>query len=586
MKKFLVYSLFIFLSASLAGAQCVVNCTSVTATLTDSAGQIWTFATVTINIVKPFGNPGQILNNGVPIGSSTYTVTTDLTGTFTISLDDNNVLTPKGTTWSFTLCPNATVQNCSQSTQFITGASLNLTTILSTAITPVIVNTAPTIFRAYNDLEALGGQGSVYWRTSDNTLRGCFGAPCPSSWIPIGSGGGGGGSGTVNNGNLNLIPKYVTNPNGTVLGPDANLDDGATLANALTYKGSTGLNLPTDGVHAGSVQIGGNTTLPTTFSTNAIGWIGPNSNSFTSWFLQPSSTGPSNATPFMSCSTPVSNVSTCTFVAATGSNGLPANPQIGDTIRFNIDGSGLWVATNTASPSIGVYPVWGGQPQSFGIFGNISVTCSGNNSSDVNPTLTLGSGRLCGQTGAVGSTSTVIGLSFGANGNNSRIGMQAFYRWSARISFNLLTNARYWMGLSSFNSSGTGNNTATIVGSTAYATNTPNKSTEGFRCSAGTDTNWQAVAIIATGGGGTQTTVNTSVACDTNIHLFEMTPNAAGTSILYWIDGTNVATISTNLPPPANGANSWGDIFFTGDNENTTTAISATLYSMQISLKQ
>lgn len=274
-----------------------------------------------------------------------------------------------------------------------------------------------------------------------------------------------------------------------------------------------------------------------------------------------------------------------TACGQTGGGGLPTAPQIGDCARYNVNGDGVWDAVNCAWSTVSVFAVLGSSPQAVGQFGGGNVNCSGNNNTNVNPTATAGPGSICGETGGNASTSTVIGLSFGANGNNSRMGMQAFYRFSAKVALGTLTNSRFWLGLATFDNSGTGGNVAAIVGTTAYATNTPNKSTEGFRCAGGTDTTFQAVAITAGASSGSQTTVNTGVACDTNIHLFEMIPNSTGTAIAYWIDNSLVATISTNLPPPANGANSWGDLFLVGDNENTTSAISATFYSMQISLK-
>jgi hypothetical protein len=183
---------------------------------------------------------------------------------------------------------------------------------------------------------------------------------------------------------------------------------------------------------------------------------------------------------------------------------------------------------------------------------------------------------------ASASTNTLIGVESPENGNVSLIGMQAFYRLSLRASLGALANVRYWLGLACWNSTGTGGNTSHMVGTSILASDTPNKSLEGFRYSAGTDTDFQAVAITA---GGAQTTVDTGVAADTVIHLFEMTTDSTGTTIYYFIDNVKVATISTNLPPPANTSNSWGSLFFTGDNKNTNTAVSLRFYSMQISLK-
>lgn len=265
------------------------------------------------------------------------------------------------------------------------------------------------------------------------------------------------------------------------------------------------------------------------------------------------------------------------------SGGFPSNPQIGDTLRFNVNGDGLWDVVNFAQPVIGLYAVSQLTTlQAFGTFGSGTASATGNNNSTVVPTATAQAGLSIGQT-AGASLNTVIAANFGENGSTSTIGMEAFYRWSFKAALGGLTNARYWFGLGCHTGGGTGNNGAAFAGTTAYASDTPNKSTVGFLYSAGVVSgDFQAEAVTA---GGSQTAVDTHVVADTNPHLFEMTTNSTGSSILYWIDGINVATISTNLPPPANTFNSWGDLFFTGDNKNTSTAISLTFYSMQISLK-
>ena len=213
-----------------------------------------------------------------------------------------------------------------------------------------------------------------------------------------------------------------------------------------------------------------------------------------------------------------------------------------------------------------------------GFCGALPVTPLGN-LSNVAPTGSLGAGITVTSSSGAASTATIIGMNFCLNGGVSLLGMEAFSHWAYRASIGNTANVRYWHGLACYNSSGAGGNTLQITNSTAYANDTPNKSTIGFRYSAGTDSHWQAVAITA---GGSQTTVDTGISPDTNVHLFEMTTNTAGTAVSFLIDSALVATISTNLPPPANTANSWGSLFFTGDNKNTATQISSTFYSMQM----
>ena len=258
---------------------------------------------------------------------------------------------------------------------------------------------------------------------------------------------------------------------------------------------------------------------------------------------------------------------------------FPTNPQLGDTIRYNTKGDGAWDATNMAQPVSYFYPVYGGNPISIGPMSTGAAIFGPN--ADVNATATAGVAKSFTSSSSA-STSTVIGMHTGENGNNSVEGMLAFYRFTARLSFGGITNARYWLGLGCYHNTGAGNNGVVINNSTAYAADTPNKTTLGFRYSAGTDTHWQAVSANA---GGSQTTVDTGVTPDTNPHTWEMTTNAAGTAVNFLIDGAVVATITTNLPIPANAQDSFGDMFWTADNENTANAVSAIFYFMQISHK-
>ena len=75
-------------------------------------------------------------------------------------------------------------------------------------------------------------------------------------------------------------------------------DDGITTANTFTYAGTGGIaasagpiQSTSDGTHAGSLQLVGNTTAPT-LAANSWGFVGPNSASFTKWFIQPPAVGP------------------------------------------------------------------------------------------------------------------------------------------------------------------------------------------------------------------------------------------------------------------------------------------------------
>lgn len=183
--KRIVILLLICLSSVYTVGQCIGNCTNVTATLVDTTGQVWSNATVNITLIPPFGNPAPMLNNGLPINSPLNTVTTNGLGQFTISLDDNSQIFPTGSRWKFSMCPNATVTNCSDGLIYVNGTSQDLSASLNSYLIPPMVNSGPSIQRAYKDSEAIGGTGSVYWDTVNNVLKGCAISPC--NWTIIGN---------------------------------------------------------------------------------------------------------------------------------------------------------------------------------------------------------------------------------------------------------------------------------------------------------------------------------------------------------------------------------------------------------------
>lgn len=174
MKRLLIiFSLFVSCYAH-ATAPALTN---VTATLTDSTGQVWANGTWRVEFIPPFGNPSPPNNNGNPI-TPPQTGVMDGTGTLTVTLDDNIVVAPAGTLWKFTLCPNANPASCSFSSQVVHGATQNLSASISADLTPVAVNANPTLARAYTDAEVTAGFGAQYIRVTDGHLRICAIAFC------------------------------------------------------------------------------------------------------------------------------------------------------------------------------------------------------------------------------------------------------------------------------------------------------------------------------------------------------------------------------------------------------------------------
>jgi hypothetical protein len=110
----------------------------------------------------------------------------------------------------------------------------------------------------------------------------------------------------------NVIPKSLDATHGLITASLAT-DNGSTFS----YSGANGISTTSDGVHAGQISLVGNTTNPAV-PANTAGIVGPALASFTAYSLQLPSTGPTNALPLLSCATPASSVSACTFVANSG----------------------------------------------------------------------------------------------------------------------------------------------------------------------------------------------------------------------------------------------------------------------------
>ncbi len=85
--------------------------------------------------------------------------------------------------------------------------------------------------------------------------------------------------------------------------------------NATTVTATGPTTVTSDGIHAGYTNWVGNTANQAV-TPNTIGFMGPTAVSFTGYALQFPIIGPTTALPILSCPTPVSSVSACSFVAA------------------------------------------------------------------------------------------------------------------------------------------------------------------------------------------------------------------------------------------------------------------------------
>lgn len=170
--KLILSFLLLFLGfGSLASAQT----TAVTGTITDSDSQLWTNAKYNVTFVPNpnFPNLNLYTINGTAITSGTYigylsqNSVTNGSGVLSITLLDNNIISPAGSSWRFTIQSNTSAQAVSYPSVAVSGASQSLTTFLSTnSIAPRFPAT-PGAF-GYNDgeISVIPQPGGYYWSTT------------------------------------------------------------------------------------------------------------------------------------------------------------------------------------------------------------------------------------------------------------------------------------------------------------------------------------------------------------------------------------------------------------------------------------
>jgi hypothetical protein len=236
-----------------------------------------------------------------------------------------------------------------------------------------------------------------------------------------------------------------------------------------------------------------------------------------------------------------------------GGVGVSANvPRVGDILAYNVYGDNLWDVTGAIPRGLGY--------QCDGL--NSTAQPYGSASTGVG----LGSFVLTAATATESATLTsvastpqigpAVGVQFGYSGGTSHYSIGTIRRFVCRARVNsAVANTRYWIGFGEFQ-----------FADTSYVTNTPNHKYVSFRLSNGVDgTTWAAVS----GTDNThQTVVSTGVAVDTtNSQLFEIV--VSGINAYFYINGTLVANISTNVPAAATLVGH----FAGGDNNNLSATI-------------
>lgn len=156
--------------------------TNLTATLTDSTGQLWVNGSYSISFVPTPGIPGPFYWNGEVFEPEVYTGQLSDAGVLVVTLPDNFTITPSGSQWAFVLCANTSAP-CTRIVVPVTGASEDLSALFSSRIVPPILFSTP-VPRAYSSAEIYTpppNQGGLFYQVLDNLLYFWNG----TEWVPL-----------------------------------------------------------------------------------------------------------------------------------------------------------------------------------------------------------------------------------------------------------------------------------------------------------------------------------------------------------------------------------------------------------------
>lgn len=313
-----------------------------------------------------------------------------------------------------------------------------------------------------------------------------------------------------------------------------------TSTGAVTDQFSGAVAAGAVGTNAGQLVLPGNTTAPA-IPANTASFIGPSTASFTAYGLQLPSANPSGG-QVLSCGTPSSSVSACTWASSGGLpsaaiNTVAVGPQ-------DVPGGSPATMTAVASPS----PLYFGDPRAWAYFFDEFICGSsnlGNVAGCLQWSVTGASPTVAGNSSGISNTFGVEDCTTGAVSGNGcgftlNNGSNAFiYNYHGTSSGNLIYRASlgattlesFFAGFVNPNS-GQGEGTADYVG-IAYDT-------------VASDTNFMCVAKTA----GTATRTSTGVAADTAMHDFRIRITSAD-HYSCSIDGGTETAVSTNVPTGA-----------------------------------
>jgi hypothetical protein len=181
MKKLILFSLLL----SIISISLYSEATTVTATVQFPDGQVFENGTVQADFTPISGNI-SVFTYKLNGAAFPYNVsgTMNSSGTFTLTLTDDHVVSPQGGQWKFTVCSNANLP-CAISVQDVFGPSIDLSSAINASVITAVGNSF-NYPRFYNDTEAALnlGKGIAYYNITSGKVRFYNG----STWADIGGG--------------------------------------------------------------------------------------------------------------------------------------------------------------------------------------------------------------------------------------------------------------------------------------------------------------------------------------------------------------------------------------------------------------